>query len=152
MKIPLLAALTLVIALGGCASRWNPVNWAGSRSVPDTLEPEEGYAAATADMRPLIAQVTGLAIDQAPGGVIVRATGLPPTQGYWSVALLPEGPAENGTMSYRFVAVPPLTPQPAATPAAREVTAARFINAYQLENIRHIVVVGETNQRSVTAR
>ena len=39
MKIPLLAALTLVIALGGCASRWNPMNWAGSNSTPDTLEP-----------------------------------------------------------------------------------------------------------------
>ena len=152
MKIPLLAALTLVIALGGCASRWNPMNWAGSNSTPDTLEPEEGYAAATVDTRPLVAQVTGLTIDQAPGGVIVRATGLPATQGYWNVALLPQGPAESCTMTYRFVAVPPGRPVPAGSAAAREVTAARFLNAYQLESIRHIVVVGETNQRSVTAR
>lgn len=152
MKTPLLSALTLVIALGGCSSSWNPLNWGGS-DVPDTLEPEGGYAAATADGRPLVSEVTGVTVERTPGGVILRATALPPSQGYWSVALVPETrDPVDGRMTYRFVAWPPIQPMPASTPVSREVTAARFINAYALESIQHISVVGATNQRTITQR
>ena len=40
------------------------------------------------DPRPLINQITDLKLERVPGGAILRATGLPPTQGYFDGALL----------------------------------------------------------------
>lgn len=140
-----LAVLGLALAVAGCSSGVNPMNWGGD--APVSIDPETTRAAEIG-RRPLVADVTALSIEPMDGGVIVRATGLPPSQGYWDAALVPSPrDAVDGVMTYRFVAVPPPGPTATGTPWSREVEAAAFISTYDLGAIREIVVQGETNQR-----
>ena len=162
MKTPLLAMLALTVALTACGrvreSRLNPFNWFGKdREEVATLAPTGGYAAALADDRPMVAQVTRLEIKQTPTGAIVSATGLPPTQGLWDaelVALNGGEPDENGVLTYAFKVYPPFEGTPPATrvmgPQSREVTAAAFLNTYNLQRIRKVVVEAQGNARSVS--
>jgi hypothetical protein len=148
MRVPLLAMLILLTALGGCAgirqSRLNPFNWFGqSRPAPVT----ELYAAPT-DERPLVAQVLTLKIEPYPGGAIVRATGLPPTQGYWEAELVPQPVDEDGRLLYEFRIFPPITPAAAGTPFSRQVVVAASISDIRLQGVNSIAVQGESNALS----
>lgn len=63
MRRPLLVGLALVLALGACGSRLNPLNWiGGSEPAPATLAPTDLPATAP-DARPLIAQVISLEVE-----------------------------------------------------------------------------------------
>lgn len=143
-----LAALPL--ALSGCArlraSRLNPANWfegANQGDTTGTTTPAE-----ISDGRLLVETVTDLTIEEAPGGAIVRATGLPRTQGWWK-AELKSGtrgrPDADGVLTYRFLVFPPLTDTPVSTPRSREITVAVFLSDIRLASIRKIVVQGEKN-------
>lgn len=144
-KLPV-AALMLALLASGCGSGLNPMNWGGDS--PQSIDPEATQAAQVGE-RPLVADVSALAIEPMDGGVIVRATALPPTQGYWDAALVPFPPDPvNGVMTYRFVARPPGAPAAAGSPWSREIEAAAFISAYDLDAIREIVVQGAANQRA----
>lgn len=121
----LLLALS-AIALSACSretgsgSRWNPVMWFDTRDIPDTLVPVEQRL--STDNRLLVQQVTDIAIERTPGGVIILATGLPPTQGYWQTDLVLDSAdslPENGVLSYQFRIAPPLTSTPIAGGRAR---------------------------------
>lgn len=143
----LILALALATALGGCArvteSRFNPFNWFGS------AEPETATAVPASvetDPRPRVAQVTSLTIEPTPTGAIVRATGLPPTQGWYAAVLVPETEAPvNGEMVYVFRAVPPLDPLRVSTAQSRELSAARVLSQQELAATRTVRVIGETN-------
>ena len=140
--------------LAGCGnlgtSNLNPFNWFGGGSA-DVALAEPGQL--PADPRPLIDQVTNLVIDDAPGGIIVRATGLPPTLGYWSAALVPAGreaaPDQNGELSLDFRVLPPPTPQPAGSATARQIVTGYFLSDQTLAGVRSITVRAERNARSV---
>ena len=140
--------------LAGCgnlgASNLNPFNWFGGGSGEDVVAaPGE----LPFDPRPLIDQVTNVVIDSAPGGIIVRATGLPPTLGYWRAALVPPGreaaPDENGELSLDFRALPPPTAQPPGSAATRQIVTGYFLSDQTLVGVRTITVAGERNSRSV---
>lgn len=150
----LTAALAALALVAGCAtvrdSRINPFNWFGRSA--------ETRAVAAAPAQPVdprrpIAQVTEMAVEPRPGGAILRATGLPPTQGHWDAALVLD-PVEDGAseLTYRFLVQPPPVPRPAGTPQSREVTAAIFLSDFRLEGIRRVTVAGESNARTVTRR
>ena len=64
-----LAVLTVLAVLGACGPKFRP----------GSLEPEGGYPPSIVDERPLVQQITGLDVEPSPGGVIIRAQGLPPT-------------------------------------------------------------------------
>jgi hypothetical protein len=157
MRKPLVVALASVLMLGACGdsagSRLNPLNWFGQRQAqqPETLTPKKGYPKQT-DNRPLIDKIVGLKVDKTPGGVIIRATGLPPTQGYWKAALLPENDAKpvKGVVTYRFVAYPPPDPAAVSTRRSREITVGASLTDIQLERVRRIKVVAAKN--ALTAR
>lgn len=144
--------LTIAVAcaglLTGCGSRLNPMNWfGGSRSEAVTTAP-----AAPVDGRPLVQQVTKLEVLRAsPAGAIVSATGLPATQGYWNVDLVAEPLGADGVLTYRFVVAPPTEARRVSTPQSREVTAGAFISGKDLERVRQVVVIGQTN-RMTSAR
>lgn len=142
----LAAALTLSACSGFRDSRLNPRNWFG-RS-----QPQETVAAETipADPRSLVDQVTEMSIERMAGGAIVRAAGLPPTQGWWNAELVAEndGRAVDGVMTYRFVIAPPTGPRRVSTPQSREVTAAVFLSDIGLADVSRIVVQGERNART----
>ena len=152
MKRPV-AALCLVLvtlSLADCGrirdSRLNPFNWFGraqATATTTTLAPNEA-----ADGRQLIREVTDLTLEKMPTGVIVRATGLPPTQGYWEAELVPQPLDESGRLVLDFRVFPPIEAMRAGTPPSREVVVALYLSNYKLDSIREIVVQGETNARA----
>lgn len=146
-----LAALVFVSACGWAAeSRLNPFNWFGrSTEAEVTLVPPGGYLDAR-DFRQPVVTVTEMALERRPGGAILRAAGLPPTQGWWDVELRPENDERpvNGVLTYTFVAAEPRSQMPAGTPQSREVTVARFIEDHRLQGVREVRVQGATNARS----
>jgi hypothetical protein len=145
--------LTLCAGLAGCgsfnASSLNPFNWWGGDEVDVTFAPD----GEPIDPRPLVGEVTVLVAERAPGGVIVRATGLPPVQGFWSAALVPDNlelqPDENGVLGFDFRALPPATPQAVGAPRTREIVAGYFLSNQDVAGVRSIVVRAERNTRSV---
>ncbi len=152
MRRPIAALLVATIAVTGCSrirdSKLNPFNWFGkSRSEPVMVV--DGVAQ---DPRPLVSQVTALEIARQPGGAILRAAGLPPTQGWWDATLLPvnDGIAENGVLTYRFVVEQPLEPSRTSTPQSRELTAAVYLSDIRLQDVSKIVVQGASNSRTVS--
>ncbi len=154
MKTPLLAALTALMLVTACAkareSRINPFNWFKRSTVAETLEPKQGYDAATTDNRPLVDQVLSLSVEPIPGGAIVRATGLPPTQAWWQADLVAQndGLPVDGVLTYRFVVIPPRTPAPSSTQPSREITAGAYLSDFDLASIRQITVQGQRSLRS----
>lgn len=146
MTRSLILALAVATGLAGCArvadSRLNPFNWFGGSETEEAAAPAE----VDTDPRPRVAQVTSLRIEPTPTGAIVRATGLPPTQGWYAAALVPEtdGPV-NGEMVYIFRAVPPLERASVSTVQSRELTVARALTALELAETRVVRVVGANN-------
>jgi hypothetical protein len=153
MKKPLFAAMAAVLVLGACAgareSRLNPFNWFG-RSTEEAVTVAEGVA--PSDGRVTVAQVTTLAVELTPGGAIIRATGLPPSQGHWNGALVREESDRPDELVYRFVVARPPVARPAGTPLSREVTVATYLSDIRLDGIRRVTVRGEQNARTTARR
>lgn len=149
MKRPVLTVLALALVLSGCAglrdSRLNPFNWFGG-------ERESRVAAAAGevvDPRGLVDQIVSLRVDRMPGGAIVNAIGLPPTQGHWDGELVRRADVPAGTLSYEFRLRPPPAPTRTSTQQSREVLVGTFVSDQALQGIRTIEVIGASNRRSV---
>ncbi len=143
----------LPLAAAGCGrirqSRLNPFNWFGRRRRNETTATTTPGEAA--DGRVLVAEVTDLTIEEVPGGALIRATGLPPTQGWWKADLKSENhgrPDENGVLTYRFLVYPPPLPTPVSAPRSRDITVAVYISDIRLEGVAEIVVQGQSNSLS----
>lgn len=143
MKKPLLAALSLMMLVSACGTRLNPFNWfrasePAAAAAPVVLKAE--------DPRLLAEQITTLKVEPMPGGAIVRATALPPTQGWWSADLVAvEDASADGQLVYDFRLFPPLEQMAASTPRSRQITAAVFLSDIQLSTVRSITVRGSSN-------
>ena len=148
MRLPILAVLILGTTLTGCAtireSRLNPLNWFGQSRAAPVIE----LSALPEDRRALVAQVTLLKVEPYPGGAIVRATGVPPTQGSWEAELVARPLDENGQMVYEFRVFPPRVDAVAGTPYSRQITVAAAISDIALQGVRTIVVQGAGNALS----
>lgn len=142
--------ITVLGVLSGCArisaSPFNPFNWFGRGEEVETLTAGD---LRPADPRPLVDQVTDLVIERVPGGAIVRARGLPPTQGYFDGALVSETrtASEDGVLTFAFRIVPPPSPQRVSTPQSREVLVGLFLSDQTLEGVRQIRVEAARNAR-----
>lgn len=146
-----IAGLGGTLLLAGCGrvreSRFNPFNWFGrSEEETGSVTPVREVR----DPRPLVDQITALSVEPTPTGAIVRATGLPPMQGWHSAALVAQsdGPV-GGEMVFFFRAVPPDGATRVSTVQSRELTAARRLTAQQLAVTRVVRVVGARNSRVV---
>lgn len=154
MSRRLIAAICLIGLSAGCArvseSRLNPFNWFGGSREVQSIEPAEGYDPVAADPRPLMDQVTQFAVERRPGGAVLRATGLPPTQGYWDGELLAlnDGEPVDGVLEYRFVAAPPATPSRVSTQRSREVVVGAWLSDQDLAGVREIRVTAARNARA----
>lgn len=152
MRLPVIGMLVVALTLGACASvresRLNPLNWFGRSQAGAPAQAV--LAGEVVDPRNLVDQVTELEVARQPGGAIVRATGLPPTQGFWNADLVAEnnGDPVDGVLTYRFVISEPLAQQRVSTQQSRELTAATYLSDIALAEVRQIVVVGARNSRS----
>ncbi|MFT4706281.1 MAG: hypothetical protein ACI9PU_000106 [Ascidiaceihabitans sp.] len=159
MRVSLPLMLCATIAVTGCArvadSRLNPLNWFGSStSAPLTAAGElrplvpANRATRVVDGRGTIQSVTAMAIEKAPNGAIVRATGVASKQGQFNAQLVPVS-NEGGilTLAFRIEGV-----ANAATNNAfsRQVTVARVLTFADLAGVRTIRVQSATNQRSAS--
>lgn len=143
-RVAVLVACALVLT--GCArvseSRFNPFNWfGGSRSEERVATVQE-----RSDPRPLVARITALRVERTPSGAIIRATGVPPTQGWYAGELVPEadGPV-GGVLAYRFRAAPPLESARVSTQQSRELVVAVSVSSITLADTRVIRVIGAGN-------
>lgn len=157
MIFRIFSAVTLGLALGACSNGLdlNVANWFGPKSDIEyvTLEPEEGWAATEKqDYRGPVAQVTSLRLERASGGYIIRATGVPPTLGYWDAELVPENDENpvDGVMTYTFRVSPPPWREAQSTVPARTITVGHYVSDIALGGAGRITVVGASN--SLTAR
>jgi hypothetical protein len=148
MRHQVIAILVLSSALAGCGgfreSRLNPLNWF---KPAEPVYVGELYTRPE-DPRALVAQVTELKIEPYASGAIVRATGLPPSQGFWQAELVELPLDDQGRLVLEFRLFPPLEPQPAGTPASREVVVAKALSNQKLEGVSAIVVQGANNALS----
>lgn len=137
------ALLALLAGCGGIASL-NPLGWFGRGERVETLTPVE--AAVVVDKRPVMDSVTSLRIEPLPGGAIIRAAGLPPTQGWWNGELVPDtgGPVE-GVLAFTFRAVPPPRPTRVSTAQSREVVVGLALSRQELDGVREIRVRAARN-------
>ena len=153
MRINLLAALALTIAVGACGSvresRLNPLNWFGGSQAQETTVVRGTGVVRPADPRPLVDQVIAMRVEQTPGGAIVRATGLPPTQGFWDAELVPfEGEGvDEGVLVFDFRLIPPPYRARVGTQPSREVIVATTLTNNELDGIARIVVRGARTER-----
>ena len=143
-----IALLMTLSLLAGCGyvreSRVNPFNWFGqTKAVEKVALPERAK-----DPRPLIANVTSLTVEPIASGAIVRATGLPPTQGHWEANLVAAPEVVDGKLVIQFLAFPPVVRMDQGAPHTREIVAATHISKIKLNDVREIVVQGANNAMS----
>ncbi len=149
MRTPIAALLLGTLVLTGCATKLNPFNWFKRGSTQETLT-ELPDPTVIIDPRGLVQQVVSMSVEKTPGGAIIRATGLPPTQGYWDAELIAENDEKpvKGVLTYQFRIEEPIDFQPVSTPQSREVVVARFVSNIKLQGVSQIRVVGAKNARS----
>lgn len=148
MSRPLIASLLCVALLSACGfgqSRLNPLNWFGRSQPAETVGL---LTTAPADPRPLVAQVLTMSIEPFPGGALVRATGLPPTQGFWDAELVALPVDDTGTLVLEFHIFPPVARAGVVNQQSREVTVAYSLSDIKLEGISQIIVQGAGNARA----
>lgn len=136
----------MVLAVSACNTRLNPLHWFGrSHRVQTTAADLAGPAA---DTRPLVAEVLTMSVEPMPGGAIVRATGLPPTQAWWNGELVAQPIGSDGKLIYDFRLMPPPEPAAVSTDWSRQVTVAAYLSDTKLATITSITVQGAQNARS----
>lgn len=143
-----LVVLGLGLTLAGCGglreSRLNPFNWFRRSEPRETIVlPGE-----QTDPRGLVETVLSMNVEPIPGGAVVRARGLTPTQGWWNAELVGRDVDENGVLVYEFRLLPPVGQSDVNTQRSREIDVAIYISDIKLANVREIVVQGATNARS----
>ena len=141
--------IAISLTLAGCGSRFNPLNWFGSSQNENLVEDVDVQA--FQDPRPRVQTITDLKVERTPGGAIVHATAVTPTQGWFAPELvaLNDGNPVDGILTFDFRVVPPKVETGVGNTRSREITAGVFISDIALEQIRTIRVNGAQNSRSV---
>ncbi|MBL9064320.1 hypothetical protein [Tabrizicola sp.] len=139
--------LGLAVALAGCGklrqSKLNPFNWFKKSEPRETIV----LPGKEEDPRPLVDTVLTMAVEPIPGGAVVRARGVTPTQGWWDAELVARDVDEKGVLVYDFRLVPPTGQTDVSTQQSREIDVAIYISDVKLEAVREIVVQGAKNAR-----
>jgi hypothetical protein len=158
---PVPAALLLVLAAGAVAPGCTFALW--DRAPPDrnvdsavvVRDEEEGLFSGLFTRQPPdlpdavpVPQLRSAELEPAVGGMILRVTGVAPTQGFFNAALVPDGdgaPDAAGVVTVRLVAVPPETPELVGPERTRLLMTAAFIDRLNLRDIRAFRVVAGQN-------
>lgn len=151
MKRSLPAALVALLVLSSCGfvreSRLNPFNWFGRSEPAETIVVLDKAN----DPRPMVDDVVSMNVEPYSAGVIVRAKGLTPTQGWWDAELVELETDDPSHLVLEFRLIPPLTQTGVNTPRSREVVVAKTVSNERLEYIEKITVQGARNARTSRA-
>ena len=133
--------------IGGLTSRVTGL-FGGDEAQPaaraETVPAE--VAAAAPDPTVLLPNVELLAADRGRQGVILRAEGMAPTQGYHSPELRSLGAVgADGLATVELRAAPPAEPHPVGAPATRVLSVGRFYSNRELRDIRSFRIVAAGN-------
>ena len=139
--------IVLAVSLAGCGTRLNPFNWFGGAQ-EERIEVIEDDT--PLDARGLVSSVVSLNADALPGnaGAIIRAVGLPPSQGFWDAELVEVERTEQ-ELIYEFRVFPPIGATRVGPEQSREIVAAVELNSFELAGVRSITVRGAQNQQTV---
>ena len=142
------SVLCLLLSLAACGgirdSRLNPFNWFGRSEPVEKVVIDEKPE----DHRQRVETVLSMAVEPVSSGVIVRATGRSPAQGYWEAELVPQPLTAEGVLGLDFRISPPRDTTNVSTPRSREVTVALHLSNIKLANVRQIIVQGANDARS----
>jgi len=140
--------LGLAVALAGCGkvrqSKLNPFNWFRKSEPRETIV----LPGKKTDPRDLVDTVLSMTVEPIPGGAVVRARGVTPTQGWWNAELVPQQVDDKGVLVYEFRLQPPTERTDVSTQQSREIDVAIYISDVKLQAVREIVVQGAKNARS----
>lgn len=95
-----------------------------------------------------VSNLRAATVERASGGVIVRVTGVAPTQGYFAPTLLArtqDGPDAAGLLTVSFLAVPPLESQQIGPERTRLLLGAAYASDLELRGVRGIRLVAGPN-------
>jgi hypothetical protein len=142
-------AAAAALALAGCGGG-NPFAFAPP---PEPVAPVVvvGGLVIAEDGTALMPAVQGVAADRGRQGVILRAEGLAPVQGFHTPELRPVGRGADGIEVLEFRARPPLEVEAVGAPATRILSVGRFYTNRQMTEIRGFRVVAGQNAGSVPA-
>ena len=152
----LLIILSTTLMLSACGrvadSRINPLNWFGGETEVRT----ETTTTVTTEVETLrddslVLEVLALEAAPHPGGVIVTAKGLAPTQGYFDATLV-EISREGAELIFEFRAKPPVSSEAEGARITRELVTGLFLSRQTLGTARRVTVVSQNNRRSVRQR
>lgn len=99
-----------------------------------------------------VSNLRAATVERASGGVILRVTGVAPTQGYFAPTLAArteDGPDAAGLLTVSFLAVPPLEPQQIGPERTRLLLAAAYASDLELRGVRGIRLVAGPNVRTL---
>ena len=158
MRNSFILALTLTASLSACGGQRSAGPEAAAPGV-NTLIPERSgglfaqrrAALAAIDLTSSMDQITDLRVEQVPGGVIIRATGLDRYTTSYAAQLRPvtlDETPQNGILAYTFRRIVPQGAQPGGAAAAREITVGRFVSDQALQGVRTIRVEAASNSRT----
>jgi len=155
-----LGTLALILTLAGCSGgggsigSLNPLGWfkGGQQAAQQDpnkrpLEPRQGYNYVT-DTRGLAPQVNTASVERSTGGVIVRATGVMPAQGFYDAGLVPVASSNRGELAFEFRVRPPKGATQIGSEATRQITVAIFLTKFDLAGVRTIRVISSGNSRT----
>ncbi len=150
----MVVAVPLVSGCSGTSvdsGRLNPLNWfeRNKQTEPTT----EVVAIAPQDERELIPVVSSVQAQPFGGSdsIILIATGVPPTFGYYDPALVPvnDGQPIDGELVFELRAAAPAEEAEIGTEESREISVATTLTQRQLQGVESVRVIGAVNEQVV---
>lgn len=142
---------TSILILAGCSEgnlgNLNPLTWFGN----DSQTAESSVDSVLVDNSVMVPQVTNLAQFPITNGLIISASGMPNTQGFYNPVLLPlndEMPMD-GYLNYELRASAPKEETNVGTYRSRQLDAALTITEDKLKNIIGIRVIALENSLQI---
>ena len=147
--------LLLLSLLGACSqissSRLNLTNWLRAQEATPSLIPEENMIRGISKREYAgtpIYQITDLKLEQTSDGKILVVTAYATNTGAANAEFETVESAPVGELHFVLNAEVDMR-LPVGTPTNRQLTAGKFLSTGTLQDIRKIVIIGETNTLSI---
>lgn len=159
LALPVLAAALALTS--GCSSLresgLNPTNWFGGARMAPAAMPRENLpdlvpargGVRVVDRRELVAEVLSVSAGAVNGGLMVQATGIAPTQGFYNAELVRVPSQTQGLLRLAFRAQRPAGAAAIGSPRSRRIAVATVLSPEALAGIRRIRVEAAGSAREI---